>query len=103
LTIGAAEGGGFAITGITGTFDGSTITGLVNGSGPPNPSGNGGTCDARASACLPAYLNEYGMLFSLSAPPPTAIPTNGPAIYVISYTEYNNRPGDALLLLVGQR
>lgn len=94
LTIGAAEGGGFAITGITGTFDGSTITGLVAAPGLNilYPNGNGGTCDSAVYSCLPAYLNGGGVEFYVDPPPPVNTPSNENSIYWIGYS-LNTAPG----------
>jgi Hint domain len=92
------EGGGFAITGITGTFNGYTILGLSDdpdfaGDNILYPAGNGSPASngtTRCPTCLPAYLDKNGVAFVLDAPPLLIQgPYVYPAIYFMAYIPGN--------------
>ena len=68
LTTGAAANGGFVITGITGTFDGNVISGLLPNPNSPNPGSIAAfTFDNLLFPTSAMVFDRYGLAFNAGA------------------------------------
>ena len=92
LTIGAVDGNGFDIVGITGTVDSQTITGLQGGNPGPQGQNNGPFIfdNLLYPTALGSYLDNNGVLLSLQNGTQANIYGNGNFDYAFATYDFTS-------------